>query len=70
MKLRRDKLGGALPATSRHTRHLPWLLPSGSDRVNKLVLRENQQDPIECLIAKTVGIIFETLLNSKKTQFK
>lgn len=21
---------GALPATSRHTRHLPWLLPSGA----------------------------------------
>lgn len=53
-----QNLGGALPATSRHTRHLPWLLPSGPDRVNKLVLRENQQDPIDCLIAKTICIIF------------
>ncbi len=26
------QMGGALPATSRHTRHLPWLLPSGPDR--------------------------------------
>jgi|SRR5471030_1424262 len=35
----------ALPATSRHTRRLLRLLPSGPDRVNKLVLRENQQGP-------------------------
>ena len=35
----------ALPATSRHTRHLLWLLPSGPDLVNKLALRENQQGP-------------------------
>lgn len=30
------------PATSRHTRHLLWLLPSGPDQVHKLVLREDQ----------------------------
>ncbi len=36
---------GTLPATSRHTRPLPWLLPSGPDQVNKLALRENQQSP-------------------------
>jgi hypothetical protein len=30
------------PATSRHTRHSLWLLPSGSDQVHKLVLREDQ----------------------------
>ena len=30
------------PATSRHTRRLLRLLPSGSDRVHKLVLREDQ----------------------------
>lgn len=35
----------ALPATSRHTQHLPWLLPSGPDQVDKLALRENQQGP-------------------------
>jgi hypothetical protein len=34
----------ALPATSRHTPRLLRLLPSGPDRVHKLVLRENQQD--------------------------
>lgn len=32
----------APPATSRHTRHLLWLLPSGPDQVHKLVLREDQ----------------------------
>lgn len=36
---------GALPATSRHTRRLLRLLPSGPDRIHKLVLRENQQGP-------------------------
>ena len=36
---------GALPATSRHTRRLLWLLPSGSDLVNRVALRENQQSP-------------------------
>jgi len=30
------------PATSRHTRRLLRLLPSGPDRVHKLVLREDQ----------------------------
>ena len=35
----------ALPATSRHTRRLPWLLPSGPDLVNRVALRENQQSP-------------------------
>lgn len=30
------------PATSRHTRHSLWLLPSGSDQVHELVLREDQ----------------------------
>lgn len=49
---------GALPAASRHTRPLLWLLPSGPDQVNKLALRENQQDPIDCLIAKTIRIMF------------
>jgi len=31
-----------LPATSRHTRHKLWLLPSGPDQVRLLVLREDQ----------------------------
>ncbi|SHO56069.1 hypothetical protein VQ7734_01832 [Vibrio quintilis] len=30
------------PATSRHTRRLLWLLPSGPDQVHKLALREDQ----------------------------
>ncbi len=30
------------PATSRHTRHSLWLLPSGPDQVYELVLREDQ----------------------------
>lgn len=30
------------PATSRHTHHPLWLLPSGSDQVHELVLREDQ----------------------------
>ena len=30
------------PATSRHTRHPLWLLPSGPDQVHELVLREDQ----------------------------
>lgn len=30
------------PATSRHTSHLLRLLPSGPDRVHKLLLREDQ----------------------------
>ncbi len=33
----------ALKATSRHIHRLLRLLPSGSDRIHKLVLRENQQ---------------------------
>ncbi len=36
------KRAEAPPATSRHTRHLLWLLPSGPDQVHKLVLREDQ----------------------------
>ncbi len=42
-KQRGSKWVEALPATSRHTRRLLRLLPSGSDRVHKLALRENQQ---------------------------
>ncbi len=30
------------PATSRHTRHSLWLLPSGPDQVYELALREDQ----------------------------
>lgn len=30
------------PATSRHTRHSLWLLPSGPDQIHELVLREDQ----------------------------
>lgn len=30
------------PATSRHTHHPLWLLPSGPDQVHELVLREDQ----------------------------
>lgn len=30
------------PATSRHTNHQLWLLPSGPDQVYQLSLRENQ----------------------------
>lgn len=32
----------ALPATSRHTRPKRGLLPSGSDPLHKIALRENQ----------------------------
>jgi len=31
-----------LPATSRHIGHTLWLLPSGPDQVNVLLLREDQ----------------------------
>lgn len=31
-----------LPATSRHTNHPLWLLPSGPDQVHELLLREDQ----------------------------
>lgn len=31
-----------LPATSRHTSHSLWLLPSGPDQVHELLLREDQ----------------------------
>ncbi len=30
------------PATSRHTSRPPWLLPSGPDQVNEVLLREDQ----------------------------
>lgn len=48
---------GALPATSRHTRHLPWLLPSGPDLVNRVALRENQQAPIESVENQRAGAL-------------
>ncbi len=50
-------MGGALPATSRHTRHLPWLLPSGPDLVNRVALRENQQSPIESVVNQRAGAL-------------
>lgn len=50
-------MGGALPATSRHTRHLPWLLPSGPDTVNRVALRENQQSPIESVENQRTGAL-------------
>lgn len=48
---------GALPATSRHTRHLLWLLPSGPDLVNRVALRENQQSPIESVVNQRAGAL-------------
>ncbi len=35
----------ALPATSRHSKDSPWLLPSGPDQVNEIPMREDQQSP-------------------------
>lgn len=37
-----DRRLGGDPATSRHTSHPLRLLPSGSDRVHELLLREDQ----------------------------
>ena len=48
---------GALPATSRHPRRLPWLLPSGPDLVNRVALRENQQAPIESVDNQRAGAL-------------
>ncbi|KFF66343.1 hypothetical protein IV99_08950 [Pectobacterium brasiliense] len=42
-QLTRAEMVEALPATSRHTRLLLRLLPSGPDRIHRLVLRENRQ---------------------------
>lgn len=39
------KLVGALPATSRHSKDSPWLLPSGPDQVDEIPMREDQQSP-------------------------
>lgn len=38
-------MGGGPASYIPHTRHLPWLLPSGPDLVNRVALRENQQSP-------------------------
>lgn len=35
----------ALPATSRHSKASPWLLPSGPDQVEEIPMREDQQSP-------------------------
>ena len=35
----------ALPATSRHSKDSPWLLPSGPDQVDEIPMREDQQSP-------------------------
>ena len=40
-----QKLVGALPATSRHLKDSPWLLPSGPDQVDEISMREDQQSP-------------------------
>lgn len=37
--------GGPASYIPAHARHLPWLLPSGPDLVNRVALRENQQSP-------------------------
>jgi hypothetical protein len=39
------KLVEALPATSRHSKDSPWLLPSGPDQVDEISMREDQQSP-------------------------
>ena len=39
------KLVEALPATSRHSKDSPWLLPSGPDQVDEIPMREDQQSP-------------------------
>lgn len=40
-----QKWVGALPATSRHLKDPPWLLPSGPDQVDEIPMREDQQSP-------------------------
>ena len=54
------KLGGKSPATSAHMSQLLRLLPSGSDRVHKISLREDQRLTIEervlCLWMQTFAM--------------
>ena len=50
------QMGGALPATSRHTRRLPGcFLPDLT--VNRVALRENQQSPIVSVVTQRAGAL-------------
>ncbi|KNZ87410.1 hypothetical protein AFL46_02985 [Providencia stuartii] len=57
---------GALPATSRHTHLLLWLLLSRPDQINKLVLRENQQSPHRLLPKKQEALCLMTTKIARK----